>query len=83
MNYLFITYTMDNQLKYGNRVLKVLSYIDAKINPDKYVQQGGVNSEALETPKIVDYKQDVANQKSYIKVQINSKINITFTITKK
>jgi hypothetical protein len=74
---------MDNKLKYGNRVLKALSYIDAKINPDKYVQKGGVNPTVLETPKIIDYKQDVANKKSYIKVQINNKLNITFTITKK
>lgn len=73
---------MDNQLKYGNRVLKVLSYIDAKINPDKYVQQGGVNPEVLETSKIIESIQDEDNKKSYIKVQINNKIKITFTITK-
>ena len=74
---------MDNQLKYGNRVLKVLSYIDAKINPDKYVQQGGANPGVLETSKNIEYIRDEDNKKSYIKVPINDKIKITFTITKK
>ena len=63
---------MDNQLKYGNRLIKVLSYIDDKINPEKYIQIGG-------EPEIIHYEK----KSEIVTVQINEKTKITFTITQK
>ena len=71
---------MDNQLKYGNRLLKVLSYIDDKINPEKYIQIGG-------EPEIIHYEKNIneenKKESEIVTVQINEKTKITFTITQK
>lgn len=74
---------MDSQLKYGNRVLRMLSYIDNKINPEKYIQKGGARNETPNVLKVIDFRESADNKTTYITVQINDKTKITFTVTSK
>jgi hypothetical protein len=73
---------MDNQLKYGKRVLKVLSYIDDKINPETYVQKGGKGPHVIEHEKQIPSGGE-ESEYTKITVQINDKTQIIFKITPK